>query len=321
MSALIEATSPTDPNGVGQFLQDQLVRSGPFRHASYGGFDDSAEAVGEPSYMARRFDPAMLALLVNGRPIFLSLYDVQGYNPLQLSRYVEFVTALNGVAQDYHTAFVLPTGLASPLLDLLDVRYLLVDAALPPRRADVAALTVGRREVFRTPQVIVFERDRTPPHAWIVHDTRQVARGEALPLLASGAIDPYRTALVEGTPPKTRAPAPGTTESARVTQYAPDSLSIATNATAPGLLIVSEVYESGWRAYVDGAEVPILPTHHALRGVPLPAGEHTVAMRYEPWSLRLGLAISIVAAVAMLLSFAAVIWSRPSDPTSGPRRP
>ncbi len=37
------------------------------------------------SYMERRFDPAISALLVNGRPIYLGLYDIQGYNPLHLA--------------------------------------------------------------------------------------------------------------------------------------------------------------------------------------------------------------------------------------------
>jgi uncharacterized membrane protein YfhO len=53
----------------------------------------------------------------------------------------------------------------------------------------------------------------------------------------------------------------------------------------------------------------VLPTDHALRGVRIPAGVHTVEMRYEPLSLRVGLPISIVTAVAMLSIFAHAAWS------------
>ena len=261
------------------------------------------------SYMERRFDPAISALLVNGRPIYLGLYDIQGYNPLHLARYDEFMTALNGAPQDYHTAFLLPSGLRSPLLDLLDVRYIVQDAALPPYRDDVRALRAETRVVFSTPRVIVHERDSAPPHAWIVHDVRPVTRGEALPLLTSGVVDPYQTALVEGAPPVTAAPDDAAAESARVTAYEPDRMSIATQAAAPGLLVVSEIYESGWRAYVDGDEVEILPTDHALRGIPIPSGEHTVEMHYDPLSLRLGLWISGIATAAMLVTFVVAGWS------------
>jgi uncharacterized membrane protein YfhO len=69
------------------------------------------------------------------------------------------------------------------------------------------------------------------------------------------------------------------------------------------------VYESGWRAFVDGREVPILPTDHALRGVPLPVGEHTVTLRYDPLSLRVGIGISGITAVVMLSIFVAGGWS------------
>jgi hypothetical protein len=259
--------------------------------------------------MGRRFDPAVSALLVNGRPIYLGLYDVQGYNPLHLARYDEFMAALNGARQDYHTAFLLPSGLRSTLLDLLDVRYIVQDAALPPDRDDVQALDAETRAVFSTPQVIVRERDSAPPHTWIVHDVRPVSRGEALPLLAGGVVDPYQTALVEGAPPVTAPPNNSATESARVTAYEPDRLSIATQTAAPGLLVVSEIYESGWRAYVDGAAVEILPTDHVLRGIPIPRGEHMVEMRYDPLSLRLGLWISGIATAAMVVFFVIAGWS------------
>ncbi|MDF3015835.1 MAG: hypothetical protein K0R44_1060, partial [Thermomicrobiales bacterium] len=301
--------SPTDPSGAGRFLQERLESSGPFRYAGYGGYGYPGDEARRESYMGRRFEPAISALLVNGRSIYLGLYDIQGYNPLHLKRYDEFITALNGASQDYHTAFLLPSGLRSSLLDLLDVRYIVQDAALPSYRDDIRALNAETRVVFSTPRVIVHERDSAPPHAWIVHDVRPVTRGGALPLLTGGVVDPYQTALVEGVPPVTAAPDDSAAHLARVAAYGPDMMSITTQTAAPGLLVVSEIYESGWRAYVDGEEVEILPTDHALRGIPISSGEHTVEMRYDPLSLRLGLWISGIASVAMIVIFAIAGWS------------
>ena len=308
-AALVQDVSRTDATGAGEFLQAQLESSGPFRYAGYGGYGYPGDEARRDSYMGRRFEPAITALLVNGRPIYLGLYDIQGYNPLHLSRYDEFMTALNGATTG------LPHGLSAPLRTALAAarsarrplhrpgRHV---ATLSGRRAGLHAET---RVVFRTPRVIVHERDSAPPHAWIVHDVRSVTRGEALPLLTSGAIDPYQTALVEGAAPVTAVPDEPAAESARVTAYEPDRLTIATQAAAPGLLVVSEVYQSGWRAYVDGAEVAILPTHHALRGIPIPSGEHTVELRYDPLSLRLGLWISGIVTAAMVVVFLIAGWS------------
>ena len=300
--------SRPDVVGPGAFLQTQLEATGPFRYVGYGGANYPGDVRRRQSYMSLRFDPFIQAILVNGRPMVLGLYEIQGYNPLQLKRYVEFMAAVNGHGQNYHTSYLFPPGTGSPLLDLLNLRYAVVDASLPQNRDDVVALRRGGPEVFRSPTVVVYERPPAP-HAWIVHDVRRVARGEALPLLTSGQVDPRRTALVEGTPPPVAQPGAGSAETVRVTRYDPERIEIAASAAAPGVLVVSEVYESGWRAYVDGEQVEILPTHHVLRGVPIPAGEHTVELRYEPPSLRWGLAISALATVAMLAAFAWRGWA------------
>jgi len=67
-----------------------------------------------------------------------------------------------------------------------------------------------------------------------------------------------------------------------------------------GLLVVSDAYFPGWEAEANGERVPIYRAHAAFRAIPLEAGEYRVEMRYEPMSFRLGLAISVVSAVALL---------------------
>jgi hypothetical protein len=249
------------------------------------------------------------AILVNGRPIFLNLDEIQGYNPLQLQRYVDFVTAMNGERQDYHTAYLMPSGTSSPLLDLLDVRFVLVDASLPRYREDVVALREGRREVFRNNEVIIYETEDFPGRAWIVHEALLVGPNEALPLLTSGAVDPRVTALLEGPVPPVAVPGSGDSEVAQVTRVDPDGLTLSTTSSADGVLIISEVYANGWRAWVDGAETPVLPAFHALQGIALPAGDHEVTLRYEPLSLRLGLWISGLAFLAFLVAALWRLWA------------
>lgn len=300
-----------DPGGAGEYLQQQLAASGPFRYLGYGGVGHPEGGWNARSYMDRRFDPYAQAILVNGRPMFLDLYEVQGYDPIQLARYVDYIAAVNGKAQDYHTAFVSDEGVDSPLLDLLDVRYVLVDASLPQDRPDVATLTAGHQEVFRTDYVVVYENQAALPHAWIVHDVRLIKRGEALQPLVAGSVDPYQTALVEGTVPAIsaveRAQDPAA-DRAEVTRYDAEHIEIRTHADEPGFLVVSEVYADGWRAYVDGESVEIMPTHHALRGVAVPAGDATVEMRYEPLGMRVGVPISAGTATVMLGILAFAGW-------------
>jgi len=310
--AIAANASATDPGGAGAFLQGQGADREPFRYVGYGGFAYPGDEQRARSYMTRRFDPHVTALLVNGRPMRLDLEEIQGYNPVQLRRYAEFITAMNGVRTNYHILYLLPGGTSSPLLRLLNVRYAVIDAKLPRERDDVVALTTGRHPVFASPFVVVYEDPAALPRAWIVHDVRQVTRGEALPLLAAEVIDPRWTALVEGAPPHTAMPPDPAAESVRVVRTNGDTLTLEATATAPGLLVVSELAAAGWQASVDGSSVPILPTNHILRGIPLPAGTHTVVLRYDPPGLRWGLVISGVTTAAMMgtLVRAGMAWWR-----------
>lgn len=320
---LASEIASADPNGAGAFLQERLAEEGPFRYFGYGGSGYPGSPRGDGgSYMDRRLDPAVHALLVNGRSVFLGLFDIQGYNPVELARYAAFIRAVNGTPQNYHLADVLPSGTGSTLLDLLDVRYVVVDASLPTSRRDVAALVAGRTAVYWNRFVVVYQTQPAPRHAWIAHDVRVVARSDLLALLAGGDVDPHVTALLDQPTPAVATAAATAPESAEVIENAPELMRIAAHASAPGLLVVSEVAASGWRATVDGRPAPILVTDGVLRGIPIPAGDHVVTLRYRPTNLVVGTMVSVLVGIGMSAALVVVIVSRWPGvrPGSRPRR-
>jgi hypothetical protein len=71
-------------------------------------------------------------------------------------------------------------------------------------------------------------------------------------------------------------------------------------ADGPGLLVLSEVTYPGWRAWVDGHEVPLELTAGLLRSVRLDAGKHHVVVAYQPRSLAAGLGLWVVGVVIVL---------------------
>jgi len=93
-------------------------------------------------------------------------------------------------------------------------------------------------------------------------------------------------------------------EQVAVTGRDEESLTAEVRVQSAALVVFSEVYEQGWNAYVDGERADIVRTNHALRGVAAPAGEHTIELRYEPESLRIGLWISLATSAA-----AAAVWA------------
>jgi uncharacterized membrane protein YfhO len=65
-------------------------------------------------------------------------------------------------------------------------------------------------------------------------------------------------------------------------------------------VVFVEQFAPGWRATVDGAEVPVHRANLLVMGVRAPAGRHAIALRYRPPGLRAGLALSAVGLVALV---------------------
>ena len=91
----------------------------------------------------------------------------------------------------------------------------------------------------------------------------------------------------------------------KLTDYTPNELTYAVNATAPGLIVFSEIYyKDGWNAYLDGNLVPHIRVNYALRGLQVPAGSHKVEFKFEPKEYTIGNTISLASSVILLLCLA-----------------
>jgi hypothetical protein len=78
--------------------------------------------------------------------------------------------------------------------------------------------------------------------------------------------------------------------------------------------VFSEVYyDKGWDAYLDGKKADYLRVDYLLRGMPVPAGEHTIEFRFEPRSFTLGhMVTNVTSVIIYLLLIAACIveWQK-----------
>jgi uncharacterized membrane protein YfhO len=84
-------------------------------------------------------------------------------------------------------------------------------------------------------------------------------------------------------------------------------LTVEADVDRPGVLVLSEPYYPGWSATVDGKPAPLLRADYAFRGVALPAGKHTVEMRYRSRPTEIGLVFSVVGLFG-LLALSIVKW-------------
>ncbi|MFQ5613133.1 MAG: hypothetical protein ACE5H9_13470 [Anaerolineae bacterium] len=86
-----------------------------------------------------------------------------------------------------------------------------------------------------------------------------------------------------------------------VIDQAPGRLTVETDLSAPGLLVVSEIWYPGWTATVNGQPQAVERVDGLLQGVWLDApGHYTVALSYAPRSAQMGSLISLVTIGALL---------------------
>lgn len=76
--------------------------------------------------------------------------------------------------------------------------------------------------------------------------------------------------------------------------YQPNRVAFRTTTATDQLLFLSDTYDSGWIATIDGIPTKLYKADVALRAVVVPQGRHKVVMSYQPRLFRLGLIISLL---------------------------
>lgn len=88
----------------------------------------------------------------------------------------------------------------------------------------------------------------------------------------------------------------------RLTDHKPSVMKYEANSSTGGLIVFSEIfYPRGWHAFVDGKEVPLIRADYVLRAVEIPAGAHTIIMRFEPKPYVVGNKVTMAASWVLLL--------------------
>ncbi|KAB8145247.1 YfhO family protein [Chloroflexia bacterium SDU3-3] len=243
-------------------------------------------------------------------PNFSSTYgleDVRGYVSLYSARYNQLVRLIDG--KDYrHTgdediafrAYLTSAYKHRRLLDMLNVRYIL----FTPGSQNVA-LYQPLELVQQSDEGAIYRNPNALPRAWLVHRVEHLPDDIAqLDRMASADFDPASLAVVAEAAPAVQPAAAA--EAAPVVSYAPNQVRILATASSAALLVLADSYADGWDVTVDGQPAALYRTNYTLRGVWLPAGEHTVEMRYQPRSFTLGLAIS---GGTLLVVLAVALWA------------
>ena len=186
-------------------------------------------------------------------------------------------------------------GLDNPLVwQLMNVKYIISNTP-------DSSMLIERAFAGETFSVYRFRA--ALPRVFFVNRYEVTTAVQILNNMANRSFDPRDLAYVQEDP-GIKVDPPGPDATASVVKFGLQDLTVSATATGNNLLFLSEVwYPEGWKAFIDGQESPILRLNYLFRGVVVPAGKHTIEMKFEPRGFELGKNLSLGVNLVLLVGF------------------
>jgi hypothetical protein len=228
--------------------------------------------------------------------------SVHGVSPMVPRRHAELLALIEGPLHEERDPRILRPfleyeSLVHPLLDLLNVDTLV--------HADPGLKITHWPVLFEHPEegLAAFERPHAGPRAFLCGGAEVVPdKTERLARLGAEDFPIHGTVLLERDP-GLDLPARGEMVPAMMHVERDDRITLAVEAPFPGILVVTEGWDPGWRATLDNEDTRVLIADHALMGVAVPAGVHVVELTFDPHGLTRAGALMIGAIVVLVLMF------------------
>ncbi len=237
--------------------------------------------------------------------------DIRGYDSIIQRRYVDYMELLGPQFQLLFNRIAPlsadhPESLDSPLLDLLNVRYVITEIEID---------RPGYRLAYRDEAVRVYENTDAMPRAFTLPVSASVRADDFAAAIAE--YDPRQIVIVEGEGGAVAdEPVPAEPVPAEIPDYRFTTVYVHARVEEPSWLVLADSYFPGWRAFIRPAdgddseerEIPIYPVDGNFRGVELPPGDWIVRFRYTPMSFMLGGFASFLAGVVLVAVLGAWLW-------------
>jgi hypothetical protein len=204
--------------------------------------------------------------------------SIGGYNAAKLRRYQEFF--------DWYISDDIQQGKVenSSYLNMLNTKYVLF--------ADKESNTQ------------YFKNNNAYGVAWFISEINPVATAdEAIQKMAD--IDPSNTAILEGfSASNSKQFELDSNATISLKSYDPEHMVYEATTAKNAFVVFSEIYyNKGWNAYLNGEKVNHYRANFILRGMELPAGNHTIEFKFEPKTYALGKKIQLSANYVILAVF------------------
>ncbi len=241
--------------------------------------------------------------------------NVSGYSAAKLSRYDKLLTLLQGDQKTNKPGewmrylmgiFDPPKGMPPretpmPVLNMLGAKYFFHPGPVP--NDSLLSMIQPHYTSLDDDKLVIYRNPNALPRAWFADSLKVITPADSiLSAMRDENWDPRQLAFVEEQIAGVSRP-----DSAYVKQTKAEmhELEYDVRADKDAFLVLSEIYyPAGWKATLDGKEIPIYPTNYVLRGLKIPAGEHKLRLVFASASYSKSVTMSLVGLLLSLLALA-----------------
>lgn len=176
-------------------------------------------------------------------------------------------------------------------IDMQAIRYILAVPETASQVYPVAHSTNG---------LTIFENQNAVPLVYLSGNIKVIRQPkEILEYIHSSQFNPSTHTVVEEDPGKVES----NKGSLIIAQKRSSSVLVAVLSQFDSLVVFAENYYPGWRAFVDGKQVPIYRANYTFQAVKVPAGKHSVKFSFEVVYFRLAVALSAIGLLIWFMFF------------------
>lgn len=234
--------------------------------------------------------------------MYFQISDVGAYSPLVMNDYYKFMGNLGSVDDSIWRLEPSLDALSKNLnlLSLLNVKYIITYDEIDDKRIELA---------YSNEQVNVYRNNESLPRAFFLSNYKVISdEQQALEFLKSEDFNPKNIVVLDEEPLgfKHRFDNARNNATVEIREYSPTKVVLNITAPSSGVLVLSDTFYPGWKAFVDWEETKILKANFVLRAVIIHKGEHLVKFVYDPapfnYGLRLGLCTLIGIPIMIFVS-------------------
>jgi len=234
-----------------------------------------------------------------------NISEIGGYSPFYPQRYGEYLhlsqNGPNAQAPENFSRWTVLNSFGSPLIDLINTKYLLVP--------NNASLVHKQLELAFDGEIKIYKNKGAFPRVFFVNSFQHAKdRQEAYHRLKSYSGTDFRNKVIlESFPPKEFMDLShnnGDTSNSKkvnIVTRGPNSLTIEVKTDSKGFVVISEGYHQAWEARIGDEPSEVLRANYIMRAIPVNKGHHQISLTFSPKQIIAGLIATATGWILLLI--------------------